>query len=204
MSSDGYFEDDIDPAVFEQLDAIEAAHYLPEGQPNMTRSVPRSLAKDDSFCDMTFDIDETEMQRIDNFIEDTYEKRAIPVVPPGGPAPKSTRGAVQTTLFGDVLQQNSPTSSRPKSKARTSIQRTKSTPRNPFGQHAPKTKQWDRTAFAKSGIKKPKLKAKGKAKENDSEAEEEGEEFEFDQFPAPFMSGKNFLLLFNCCLIFST
>jgi ATP-dependent DNA helicase MPH1 len=98
-------------------------------------------------------------------------------------------------LFGDVLL---PGASSSKAKAASSTRLT-APKRSQFGQQAPKTKVWDRTAFAKSGWKKPapKGKAKGKGKasfeNDDDDAEEEfgnqeDEEMEFEQFPAPFVS----------------
>ncbi|KAJ7492863.1 hypothetical protein FB451DRAFT_1219867 [Mycena latifolia] len=169
MSSDGYFdEDDLDDAALEQLDAIEAVHSRPPP--------PREASLD--VDDFTFgDIDERELERLDTFIEDTYQGRAQPVA---GPSRTASHGTLQTTLFGEVLPPEAPKA------PRAQMQRTKSAPRNPFGQQAPKTKKWDHTAFAKSGLKRGKSKGKGKAAYNDEEEEEEPVEFE--QFPAPFVS----------------
>ena len=61
------------------------------------------------------------------------------------------------------------------------IERTKSTPRNPFGQQGPKTKKWDQTAFAKSGGSK----GKGKAKARQADDEDAEDAMEFEQFPNP-------------------
>ncbi|KAJ7139882.1 hypothetical protein C8R44DRAFT_765650 [Mycena epipterygia] len=163
MSFDGYFdEDDLDDAVLQQLDAIEAAHKRPPP--------PR----EPSFDEFSFgDIDERDLQMLDTFIEDSYQGKAQPVAGPS----RTSSGSRQTTLFGEVLPLSPP--------KRTQIQRTKSTPRNPFGQQAPKTKKWDQTAFSKSGLKRGKSKGKGKGAYNNDEEEEE-EPVEFEQFPAPF------------------
>ncbi|KAF8078356.1 hypothetical protein FPV67DRAFT_1465011 [Lyophyllum atratum] len=181
MSSDGYFDgDDLDDAAFEELDAIEAA-FLPPPRPQAAdpRPPPREqapLAKEDSFYGLSFDIDEADLQKLDNFVQDAYDGNAQPVAGPS----KSKSATHQTTLFGDVLPPSSSSSS-----TRSQMQRTKSAPRNPFGQQAPKTKVWDQTAFAKTGLKSGKSKGKGKATYADDEPDEE--DVEFEQFPAPFL-----------------
>ncbi|KAJ7783523.1 hypothetical protein DFH07DRAFT_726924 [Mycena maculata] len=166
MSSDGYFEDDdFDDAVLQQLDKIEASQRPPTREPSF------------EVDDFTFgDIDESELARLDTFIEDTYQGKAPPVA---GPSRTTSRTTLQTTLYGEVLPPPPP------KVPRTQIQRTKSTPRNPFGQQAPKTKKWDHTEFAKSGWKG--VKSRGKGKTVNDEDEEEQEAVEFEQFPAPFM-----------------
>lgn len=184
MSSDGYFEDDLDSAIFTELDAIEAAALAaPAKQPPPKAAA--QLDSDDSFFDMSFDIDEGELARIDNFIQDSYQGKAQPVAGP------SNSRTVQTTLFGGVVPQPKASSSKANSSSRPPIEKTKSTQRTPFGRQASKTKQWDQTAFAKSGWKldKSKSKGKGKAKYDDSD-EEDDENIEFEQFPAPFVSGE--------------
>lgn len=196
MSSDGYFEGhDFDDAAFEQLDAIEAAlltpaHTQPTSvQPPQTTAV--TLAKEASFYDLTFDIEDNDLEKLDNFIEDAYQGKARPVA---GPSRTMSRETLQTNLHGDIL------SSTPSTKPKSQSQRPKSTPRNPFGQQASKTKQWDQTAFAKSGLKsgRPKGKAKTKASLDNDEGGEE--EVEFEQFPAPFVSSMSppaFFILTN-------
>lgn len=173
MSSDGYFDgDDLDDAAFEELDAIEAALLSPARVPTHDPTPP---SREGSVYDLTFDIDENELQKLDEFIENAYQGKAQPIA---GPSRNTAKH--QTTLFGDILP---PTSSKPKSQ----LQRTKSTPKNPFGQQAPKTKQWDQTAFAKSGLKQGKAKGKGRMYDD---GEEDEENIEFEQFPAPFVSGE--------------
>lgn len=185
MSSDGYF-DDLDDAVFEELDAIEAAH-LPQKQAapqppasiSNNESTRQPLTKDNSFYDLTFDIDESELEKLDEFIADAYTQ---PVAGPSKPTKTASKDKLQTTLFGEILQPEKSTN-----KPRSQIQRTRSTPRNPFGQQARKTKQWDQTQFAKSGLKSGKSKGKGKAKAHHGDDSEESD-VEFEQFPAPFVS----------------
>lgn len=189
MSSDGYFEDDIDDNMLRQLDAIEAAHLSPQKHPS-----PRPLARHNSSFDgygMTFDIDDSELRRLDTFIEDAYQGKAGPVAGPSnrGQPPK---GTVQTTLFGDILPNTAPRSRTQSntSSSRMQARHTNPTTRNPFGQQAAKTKMWDHTAFAKSGMRSGKSKGKGKIMSNNDDEEEEEDEVEFEQFPAPFVSGE--------------
>lgn len=181
MSSDGYFDgdDDFDDAAFQQLDAIEAAALSPRKDPIRPSTNPKPLGKEDSFVDdLSFDISESELARLDNFVEDAISGRAQPVA-----GPSRLSGKLQTTLFGDILPQAAPAS-----KPRSTLERTKSSNRNPFGQQAPKTKLWDQTAFAKSGVKRGGNKSKGKAKATQDVEEGEEGDIEFEQFPAPFIS----------------
>lgn len=194
MSSDGFFgDDDFDAAALEQLDAIEAAHFSPKRQtaPTDARHPPTSpivaakpnLGNDSSFYDLSFEIDDAEFAQLDTFIADSYEGKAKPVAGPSKPARTTSSNKLQTTLFGDILPAAAPSGA---SKPRPQIERTKSTPRSAFGQQAKKTKQWDQTQFAKTGIRKAKH-GKGKGRTFDDDEEEE-EEMEFEQFPAPFVS----------------
>lgn len=194
MSSDGYFtDDDLDASAFAQLDAIEAAHLSPTKPPAAPTS-REPLTQSSSFYDLTLDgLDEDEFERLDNFIEDAYQGKAQPVA---GPSRTSSRASLQTTLFGEVLRSEAP-SGISRTQSRPQLQKTKSTPRNPFGHQAPKTKQWDQTAFAKSGLKRGKSKGKGKGKASHDDDEEEEEQVEFEQFPAPFVSGIPLSFLFS-------
>ena len=93
---------------------------------------------------------------------------------------RPSKGA-QLTLFGDVAQEMDPSKSPAESNRRT-FQRTRSTLRQmPLPGQAKRTKTWDRTAYAKSGWRKPKDKGKERACDDD----EEEEQVEFEQFPAP-------------------
>lgn len=202
MSSDGYFDDDeFDESALMQLDAIEAAHFSPRKetvpvkppirQPATPAAAPppkavNALDTDDSYFDSSFNLDAADLAKLDTFIEDTYQGKAKPVTRPVNMARSTSNNKLQTTLFGDILQPTpSTSSSKPKSQQ---MERTKSTPRNPFGQQAQKTKEWDHTQFAKTGVRKSKsAKGKGKGKANDDDEDEE-EDIEFEQFPAPFVS----------------
>ncbi|KAG5648182.1 hypothetical protein DXG03_006137 [Asterophora parasitica] len=188
MSSDDYFDgEDLDDAIFEELDAIEAAALVsprPQAQalkPAPSRNPPPLTRDEDSFYDLTLDIDDSELERIDDFVQDAYSGKAKPVAAPLSRTKSATH---QTTLFGDIIPQNATASS-----SRTQLQRTKSAPRNPFGRQAPKTKVWDQTQFAKTGLKSGKAKSKGKAKASCDDDELE-EEVEFEQFPAPFVPAR--------------
>ncbi|KNZ71452.1 ATP-dependent DNA helicase MPH1 [Termitomyces sp. J132] len=176
MSSDGYFEgDDLDDAAFDELDVIEAAALKSPPRPS---SVPTSgsTAENDSFYDLTLELDENDLRKLDDFENDAYNGKAI-----AGPSLSRTGLTThQTTLFGGVL---SPSSTAPR---RSQMQRTKSVLCNSFEKQAQKIKVWDQTAFAKSGLKSGKLRGKGKASCDFDEQEEEAVEFE--QFPAPFVS----------------
>ena len=177
MSSDCYFDGDdgFDEEALGQLDAIEAAHFSPP-----KKLPPTPLSAQDSFYDLSLDVDENELAQLDNFIQDAYEGRAQPMAV-AGPSQfeRSTSGnKLQRTLFGDIMQ---PVASSTSNKGPT-LERTKSAPRNPFGQQLPKTKKWDQTAFAKSGGSK----GKGKAKARQADDDEDGEDaMEFEQFPNP-------------------
>lgn len=177
MSSDGYFDGDdgFDDEALGQLDAIEAAHFSPAKKLPSTQ-----LSAQDSFYDLSLDVDENELAQLDNFIEDAYQGRTQPVAVAGrNQFNRSTSGnKLQTTLFGDIMQPVASSSSNKGSK----IEKTKSAPRNPFGQQVPKTKKWDQTAFAKSGGSKGKGKAKARQADDDEDAEDA---MEFEQFPNP-------------------
>src|SRR5882762_4998547 len=111
MSSDGYFEDDdINPALLNEIDAIEAAHFSPQkaNEPSRSLGQARPLTRavssgSDLFDDSTFDVDEAELQRLDIFIEDSYQGKAAPVAGPSRTT-STTKRKLQMTLFGDVLQ----------------------------------------------------------------------------------------------------
>ena len=172
MSSDGYFEGDdgFDEEALGQLDAIEAAHLSPAKKLTST-----PLSAQDSFYDLSLDVDENELAQLDNFIQDVYQGRTQPAAVAG---PSTSGDKLQTTLFGGIMQPVAPSTSNKGSK----LERTKSTPRNPFGQQVPKTKKWDQTAFAKSGASKSKGKAKARQADDDEDAEDP---MEFEQFPNP-------------------
>ncbi|PPQ67019.1 hypothetical protein CVT24_011313 [Panaeolus cyanescens] len=191
MSDDEFseFGDDFDDSALQQLDAIEAAALSqkptiqtqsnPPLAPIQPPKRPAPLRQDSSFCDISFNVDDSELARLDNFIEDAYQGKAQPVV---GPSRASTSHKQQTTLFGDVLPAPPPTAS--SSKPRSQLERTKSSgpSHGLFGHKAPKTKKWDHTEFAKTGIKGP-AKKKGKGKE--TEEDNHDQDVEFEQFPQP-------------------
>ena len=182
MSSDGYFEDDsLDGAAFEELDAIEAAVLSQKAPPhNLSLRNPTLSSPDSSVYDLTFDLDEGELQKLDHVIQDAYRTN----VQATAGSSKRTSPKHQTTLFGDILPP-------PPTKPRSQIQRTKSLPRSTLNQPAPRTKQWDQTAFAKTGLKQGNSKGKRKMSSEDVDNEEN---VEFEQFPPPFVPGeRNFL-----------
>lgn len=131
--------------------------------------------------DDSFVVDERELERLDGFIMDVYAGKAGPIAGPSN----ATR---QTTLFGTILP-NSPR----KEHVKTTIQRSKSNSKNPFGGKPRKTKVWDHTAFAKSGQRKDMERTHGKKRalpESEGEGQDDDEVLDFEQFPAPFVSSK--------------
>jgi ATP-dependent DNA helicase MPH1 len=170
MSSDDYYDTDPDEAVLGELDAIEAA----QASSSTCHNKRPALPKEDSFFDDSFDFDERELENLDKAIEEAYQSQPVhrPV-----PPKVSSRGSLQTTLFGDVIPAE--TSSNARTFSRTASK----------GQSKPpqETKKWDHTEFAKSGWKKPKAKAKARVEDAEEDIEDEAPEFE--QFPAPFISG---------------
>ncbi|KZT21696.1 P-loop containing nucleoside triphosphate hydrolase protein [Neolentinus lepideus HHB14362 ss-1] len=197
MSSDDYFSDDFDASLLNQVDAIEAAHLSPPNSPKRahpTRSGPARpapTAREDSDFDFSFDDYgdlEAELQRIE---QNAFQKQASAAQEPkAGPSKKplartASRNTVQTTLFGDILYSQA-SSCQPQSTHRPPLQRVKSNSRNLFGKPPRKTKQWDHTAFAKTGWRKGS-KSKGKNK-FPGEEDEEDELVEFEQFPSPMVA----------------
>lgn len=164
MSSSDFFDDDgeYDDAFFEELDAAEANAAAASFAPQPSTSHAQALASEDSFDDITFDFDEEELEQAERAVAEKNASRAV----------ASTSKTRQTTLYGEVLQATPPDK-------RSAPSRTSSS------RQAPKTKRWDHTAFAKSGIRKSK--GKGRASFND-EPEEDQEEMDYEQFPAPFVS----------------
>ncbi|TFY79737.1 hypothetical protein EWM64_g4276 [Hericium alpestre] len=197
MSSDGYFDDEIDSAVLNELDIIESTQYAassskpsapapsaPAGQP----SHPPPARDDSDLFDFGSDIDEAGLQELDAAIEDSYQNKDHTSKPPARSnfSRVPSTGGRQTTLFGDVLENPPPANkhaNKGEGSSRSGMQRSKSS-----GQVFRKTKQWDHTAFAKSGPRRSKSdrgKGKGRARADEEDAEED---VEFEQFPAPFVS----------------
>lgn len=219
MSSSDYFDDDLDEGFLDELDAIEASNIQPPSKPlapartskpsastsKPATSAPKSpaarkigktttLESDD--YDMTFDYDESELQKLDGVIEDAYQGKVAPHTAEGSrPLTRApSKGGLQTTLFGDVL---APTTNRTRSEgnnkgegsSRGPMQRSKSS-----GQLFRKTKVWDHTAFSKTGKRKTD-KGKRKAWDDENDAGEEEEQIEFEQFPAPSVPSTSVALL---------
>jgi ATP-dependent DNA helicase MPH1 len=175
-SDDDYF-DDLDSAFLNEVDTIEASYLPPKGT---TSSVPirpaETLRHDSEDFDLSMSFDDDELQRLDTFIEDSYQGKAAPAL--------ASSSLKQTTLWGQKPPETVLNKTKKPPSGRTSVGG-----KNPFGKPAKKTKQWDRTAFAKSGWRKPaktQEKEKGVANVN-SDGDEE--EVEFEQFPAPSVSG---------------
>ncbi|KAI6045135.1 hypothetical protein EDC04DRAFT_2638648 [Pisolithus marmoratus] len=170
-SDDYYFDDELDSGILNQLDVSKLRTVQtrkPPPKPNPPPTV--GLEADDSYVDLTLDLDETELKRLDSLVNDAYRgKPATGAGPTNTSRSNTQRSSLQTTLFGDILQPTPSTS-----RATDARASTKPNSRNPFGEPAPKTKTWDHTAFAKSVA--------------DFHDSQEEQEVEFEQFPAPFIS----------------
>jgi hypothetical protein len=126
--------------------------------------------------DESLAFDESELAKLDVFIEDVYAGRA-------GPS-NATR---QTTLTGGVLPRSPPKAQSNAGAGGGKLTRTYSSNAK-FGAPAKKTKVWDYTAVAMSKQKRELEKEKGKKRaspESEGEDEDDEEMIEFEQFPAP-------------------
>ncbi|KAI0662624.1 hypothetical protein C8Q70DRAFT_1128612 [Cubamyces menziesii] len=238
MSDDDYFDDELDSAFLNAVDAIEAAHVPPAAaaasaivpgsystsgpssstgitssslsgsksalqspysapKPSSSRAPPADVIELDDSSDYgdLFDdvvVDDAALAKIDELCRQEYSRNgrgngqasAQPVAGPSKPnglARRSSKGA-QLNLFGEVATEREPPKG-PAQSTRQPFQRTRSR-QMPLPGQARKTKKWDRTAYAKTGWRKPKPNPdKGKGRASDEEDEEETVEFE--QFPAP-------------------
>ncbi|KIJ45499.1 hypothetical protein M422DRAFT_46571 [Sphaerobolus stellatus SS14] len=205
MSSDSYFDDADDLSAFiAEVHAIEAKHtqppksqfsaipatsviapsWKPTRQPVAGPSKPREIIDvdaDDSFENFFDDIDPAELEQIDKATQAALKQNKTGLVAgPSNPRPNGlTR---QLTLTGEIFSNPPPKVSRPPAKPPPT--RGTQTHLTYGGSKAKKIKQWDHTAFAKSGWKatKPSGKGKGRAGDGDEDCESP---VEFEQFPAP-------------------
>ncbi len=222
MSSDEYFDDELDSAFLNEVNAIEAAHVAAHaaigrsagskpppfkpatvsGPSTASTSAqarsqkeryasPHIIEIQDSSSDYGFDdfpVDDLDFAQIDQACQrelDEFERRKKHPFPQATAGPSNMNSlirrpskGVQLTLFGEVAQETDPLNSGEPS-SRT-FQRTRSSLRQmPLPGHAKKTKQWDRTAYAKTGWRKPK------PSEEQDTGDGEEEPLEFEQFPAP-------------------
>ncbi|KAF9270443.1 P-loop containing nucleoside triphosphate hydrolase protein [Marasmius fiardii PR-910] len=164
MDSDDYFNDtDLDEDALNEIDAIEAAHT----QPSTASLNPKLPTDEDSSFDDSFDFD---VEILDKALAEA-EANIQPLASTTYPLPTrtSSKGTLQTTLYGGVLPVETPTSKKQPVRLGSTSSRAQQ-----------RRKKWDHTEFAKSGWKKGK--SKGKAAEDDVEEEA----VEFEQFPAPF------------------
>lgn len=183
MSDDEFFGDELDSAFLDEVAAIEAAASV-QVNPQQERSIrpskrqrtpPSVIELSDSDAFDSFALDDEALKQIDQICAEQLDsRRSHPVAGPSRvvPARPSTKGSIQTTLFGDIVQPGSKKSFQ-RSHSKTSPKEEK------------RTKKWDHTMFAKTGWKSSKASGKGKGS---FDAEQEGdleEEVEFEQFPAP-------------------
>lgn len=217
MSSSDYFDDELDEGFLDELDAIETSHTkspleplapqtskpststskptIPVPKAPASRELRKTTTLESDDYDLTFDYDESELQKLDGVIEDAYQGKVAPTtVTARSSAFAPSKGGLQTTLFGDVLapatnRTRSEGNNRGEGSSRGPMQRSKSS-----GQLCRKTKVWDHTAFSKTGKRKID-KGKGKARDDENDAGEQDEQIEFEQFPAPFVPGEYVHLL---------
>ena len=210
MSDDDYFDDELDSAFLNAVDAIEAAHVPPAAaaasaivpgshstsrpssstsitpsslsgsklvlqssysapKPSSSRAPPADVIELDDSSDYgdLFDdvvVDDAALAKIDELCRQEYSRNgrgngqtsAQPVAGPSKPnglARRSSKGA-QLNLFGEVATEREPPKG-PAQSTRQPFQRTRSR-QMPLPGQARKTKKWDRTAYAKTGWRKPK------------------------------------------------
>ena len=201
MSSDDYFDDELDSAFLNEVEAIEAAHSSsipsarttgqqrpptrnPAPPPPPPPPPPQVINIDDSEDDFDISgINEDALQVFDRVCAAQNAQTSTSTSKPT--SRKSSMGTVQMNLFGQIVS-NDASSSKAGSSSRKPISRSNSSARNLFGSRSKKTKQWDHAAFAKNGWKKPKGKGKASFDGDEEEEEEELDDpVEFEQFPAP-------------------
>lgn len=193
MSSDDYFDGDMDSAFLQQVDELEAAHTQKQQAPSRTLSAPgpshQVIELDDSDEFDVFDIGEADIKAFDLTCSNVPSS-SRPISNNTRLSRHSSMGTVQTTLFGGIVAQKPVSNTSNKLSSSTLSTRPPNSDRD--RQRPKKTKQWDHTAFAKTGWKNPKPKGKGKQKGFENEEQEENEDWdsptEFEQFPAPQVS----------------
>ncbi|KAH9921943.1 P-loop containing nucleoside triphosphate hydrolase protein [Epithele typhae] len=189
MSSDEYFEDelgDLDSAFLNELDAIEATHLpgtaaVPSIRPQPPRkSIPQDVIDLGHSSDYGEDLvlDETDFAKIDEATQQGFSPRLLEVIHLNHALLRRPSKGAQLNLFGEIAQEPDPSKNSGEPTHRT-FERTRSTLRQmPLPGQAKRTKQWDRTAYAKSGWRKPKEKVP-------TSGDEDEVPLEFEQFPAP-------------------
>jgi len=191
-SPSGYWDDDeINPAVLNELAAIEASQVASTSKPMVRKPSanlvppPLTVADSDDLFDLSFDVGVQDLQMLDAAIERDYRQKAgsTSKSPSSGTFSSRSLSGRQVTLFGDVISPKTSPSKKPPSSRRGAQQRR--SPSRPVNR---KTKKWDHTAFAKTG-RRPKV-GRVKGKENVDEERDDEEVVEFEQFPAPFVPGK--------------
>ncbi|KAH8100558.1 P-loop containing nucleoside triphosphate hydrolase protein [Cristinia sonorae] len=197
MSSDDYFDDDIDADFLNAVDAIEAANLSFSSELKSTAAArPPPVRPEQAFLEVIEIEDSDDAYDVSGFNDDAleaFDQVCAAQAVQASHASTSTRplsrrtsmGTHQTTLFGDVIPNNASPGKSGSSSSRKPMSRTSSTARNPFGERSRKTKQWDHADFSKHGWKKPKGKAKARFDDEEEEEELIDDPVEFEQFPAP-------------------
>lgn len=165
MSDDALFDSEIyDDALFDEFDRLQEAKLQPP------QRAPSPIEISDDEFDLSFNFDEQALLHAE---EEMRSRRS------------NIARTVQTTLHGDILAPTSTNIPKPPSHAPLS---RPGPPTSMPSAPPKKTKQWDQTAYAKSGQRK----LKGKAKKRATADEENDEDSEFEQFPAQDISSKCF------------
>ncbi|THH27023.1 hypothetical protein EUX98_g7162 [Antrodiella citrinella] len=192
MSSDDYFDGEVDSAFLNEVDAIEAAHVSPRKRTaykSPVKSVPRipprqviEIADSDEDYDVSGFNDDALLAFDEVCAAQPANARASTSARPM--IRRSSMGTIQTNLFGQVVSQEA-SSSKAGPASRKPMSRTTSTVHNPLANRSKRTKQWDHTVYAKYGWKKSKGKEKASFDGEEDEEMEMEDAVEFEQFPAP-------------------
>lgn len=176
MSSDGYFDDELDSDFLNEVDAIEAAHASSPKPAKLTAHSgssqrppsPTRSAIEDSESDLfdRFDYDVADLQDIQEGRAAACQYRGPPMAGPSRAAMQwpSSKGTAQTMLLREVA------SSKPRSTPMHGTHSAQAT----LAER--KTKQWDHARFAnlggrQSAEQKPRKKGMGKTYYDDMEEE---------------------------------
>nr|VWO96633.1 ATP-dependent RNA helicase CshA (EC [Ganoderma boninense] len=177
-----------------QCQAMSSIQLPPRPRSFMPRREPIPEGDDSSdhyFDDDPITLNDADCATLDAIAEGrgasrTWSASGDSILGPSGPSnlPDRRSHLMQRNLYGEIVRDVEP----PKTASTTRpFQRTRSTLRQmPLPGLAKRSKQWDRTAYAKTGWRKPrpnpeKEKGKGRTSDND----DDDEPLEFEQFPAP-------------------
>ncbi|KAF5382937.1 hypothetical protein D9757_006326 [Collybiopsis confluens] len=168
MPSDDFFFDDVDAETLQQLNDIEARLENNPPRAQVANRAHSPIELESSDYGESFDMDAKTLEALDAIEKSQQVQPRMSTFPPSS---TSSKGTLQTTLFGDVLPREAPGG-----RNQSNLQRSTSK----YAQQEPrKVKQWDHTAFAKTGIKSTK-KGKGKEKQHNDDVDEEEENLQIE------------------------